>query len=255
MNNFTKARPDVYHNAKAKIYADGTQKITVCTDAIFKDAGWEARDPPSERVSKPKKMDGKVRDDNVRRAKSKVFDIAQENDFQYFITWTLDKEKIDRYDPAEVSKKLKQFLNDRQKRNGLKYLIIPEHHKDGAIHMHGLISADEKFTAKFQDSGKKTKDGKQIYNMPQWSLGYSTAIEITGEKEHISKYITKYISKDFKKIFGSFYYAGGKGLHRSPSIKLYDIDYNSVNSTAYIKSQLKLGFKYITVSTEGEVLC
>ncbi len=60
-------------------------------------------------------MNNEVRDDNMRRARNKVFDIARLNDFQWFITWTLDKHLIDRYNPTEVSKKLKNFLNNKQK--------------------------------------------------------------------------------------------------------------------------------------------
>ncbi len=190
-------------------------------------------------------MENDTRADSIKRAKETVFDIAQLNNFDYFVTWTLDKEKINRYDPKDVSKRLRKFLNNMQNRNELKYLIIPEYHKDGAIHMHGLISGNIKLI----DSSKKTKDGKTIYNMPQWKYGFSTAIELTGCKEAVSRYITKYISKDFKKIFGSFYYAGGTGLNRHPPIKLYDTDYFSVNEKEYSIPVVNLGFKYLV--TDG----
>lgn len=83
--------------------------------------------------------------------------------------------------------------------------------------------------------------------MPQWTLGYSTAIELTGSKDAISLYITKYISKDFKKIFGSFYYAGGKGLIRHPPVILYDTDYFSVNAKEYSVPKANLGINYLSV--------
>jgi len=186
-------------------------------------------------------MSNEVRDDSLRRAKIAVEDIAKINDFDYFITWTLDKTKIDRYDPKEVSKKLKKFLNNMKSRNNLTYIITPENHKDNAIHMHGLIKGNIELV----NSGKKTSDGKIKYNMPQWSFGYSTAIKITGNKDHVARYITKYISKDFHKIFGSFYYAGGKNLKRKPSTKLYHTNYEIVNSPEYIIEKAKIGFKYI----------
>lgn len=230
----------VFHNTKAKIYPDGTQKFIVCSKPIFKDSGWEASCRNSTFESKPKNMLNGVRSDSVKRAKEKVFDIALINPFTHFITWTLNGDRIDRYNPVDVSKKLKVFLNNNQKRHSAMYLIIPEYHKDGAIHLHGLISGDFQFI----DSGKKTKCGKVIYNMPQWSLGYSTAIELTGDSLNVAKYITKYISKDFKKIFGSFYYSGGKGLQRLPQIKLYDMDYASVNAKEYNVNNLNFCFKY-----------
>jgi len=235
----------VYHNTKAKIYPNGQQKITVCSKPIFKDECWE----PIEFVeptTKPKNLDNEVRSDNVKRAKECVFDIAMCNEFDYFVTWTLDADKINRYDADEVSKKLKDFLSNKVRRNNARYLVIPEHHKDGAIHMHGLLSGDFNMV----DSGKTTKDGKTIYNMPQWSLGFSTAIKLDEHKDRVSRYITKYVTKDFRKIFGSFYYSGGHGLVRHPEIRRYDTDYDQFESKEFSPDGVNLWFKYI--NTDGE---
>ena len=229
---------DVEHNAKVSFYPDGRHKLLVASKPIFKEEGWE-KPEFREKVPKPKNMGGEVRMDNVRRAQQTVFDISRLNSFDYFITWTLDKEKIDRYNPAEISRKLKKFLDHKVQRNDLKYLIIPEHHKDGAIHMHGLISGDLEMV----DSGKETKGGQRIYNMPQWTLGYSTAIELDENVGAISRYITKYISKDFRKIFGNFYYAGGHGLERKPPTQLYQIPYTELNEKEYTK--FGTGYKYM----------
>ena len=123
----------VYHNVKAKIYPDGTKKIVLCNKPIFKDPGFEvlnrSDNMPDVKISKPKNMANSVRYDSIRRSKEKVFDIALINTFSYFVTWTLDSKKIDRYNPKEVSKKLRCFLNHKVQRNDLNYLIIPEYHK------------------------------------------------------------------------------------------------------------------------------
>lgn len=232
---------DVFANTKAKIYPNGQQKITLCSKAIFK---IDERMVPvefTEPISKPKDMSNDVRMDSMKRAKERIFDIAMCNDFDYFVTWTLSPEEINRYDSQEVSKKLKIFLKNKVTRNNARYLVIPEHHKDGAIHMHGLLSGDFKLV----NSGHETKDGKTIWNMPQWSLGWSTAIELTGEKEAVSRYITKYVTKEFRKIFGSFYYAGGHGLVRKPKTRVYDSDYDSFDEKEYRPEGVHLWFKYI----------
>ncbi len=227
LSNVFKVKAEITHNAKLKQYPDGNN-ITIADKPIFKEEGWvKACEEP--KTPKPKRMNGDVRADSVRRAKQTVMDIARLNDFRWFITWTLSPEEIDRYDPKAVSKKLKTFLMNKVKRNAAVYLIIPEHHKDGALHMHGLLSG--KFI--IEDSGRKTKRGQTIHNMPQWTLGFSTAIETDGNCGRISRYIIKYISKDFRKIFGSFYYAGGDGLVRKPPTLLYDLDYAKVNSQVY----------------------
>lgn len=239
-----KSGQEVYFNTKAKVYPNGQQKITVCSKPIFKNENWETVDF-SAPDTKPKNMSNDVRNDAVKRAKEKIFDIAMCNDFDYFVTWTLDSEKINRYDSVEISNKLKVFLNNKVKRNNCKYLVIPEHHQDGAIHMHGLLSGDFDMV----DSGKKTKDGKTIFNMPQWSLGFSTAIQLDEHKDRVSRYITKYVTKDFKKIFGSFYYAGGHGLVRQPEVLRYDSDYDQTESKEFKPEGVNLWFKYI--NTDG----
>lgn len=234
----------VYHNTKAKIYPNGQQKITICSKPIFKNECWESIEF-TEPIAKPKNMDNEVRDDNVKRAKGRIFDIAMCNQFDYFVTWTLDADKINRYDADEISRRLKKFLDNKVQRNNARYLVIPEHHKDGAIHMHGLLFGDFDMV----DSGKKTKDGKTIYNMPQWSLGFSTAIKLDEHKDRVSRYITKYVTKEFKKIFGSFYYAGGHGLVRKPKTELYDVDYDSFELQEYSPEGVNMWFKYI--NTDG----
>ena len=44
----------------------------------------------------------RIRYDNMKRAIDKAFEIGLCNEFQYFITLTLDKTKIDRYDPEKI---------------------------------------------------------------------------------------------------------------------------------------------------------
>ena len=108
--------------------------------------------------------------------------------------------------------------------------------------MHGLISGDFKLL----DSGKKTERGATIYNMPEWTWGFSTAIETDHNVSRIASYITKYITKDFRKIFGKFYYAGGVDLVRQAPTRLYDTNYQEVNGKEYSVKAANLGFKYVT---------
>lgn len=232
----------VKHNAKVKVYPDGSRHLMVATRPIFKDEGWELiEDEEKEFVSKPKDMTKEdVRWDSAKRAKEKAIDIARLNDFSYFTTWTLNKELIDRYDRQQVKKKLRNFLRNGVQRKDLMYLVIPEYHEDGAIHMHGLIRGDYQYV----DSGLKTKRGQIIYNMPDWSWGFSTAVQI-GSKEGAIRYVSKYITKENHKIFGSFYLAGGHGLVRTPHIETFDMDFNSLDVKSYLNPEAKIGFKYL----------
>ena len=72
---------------------------------------------------------------NISRAKSKIYEYALCNDFEYFVTLTLDKNKIDRSNIDNFIKKLSQYIRDTRKSTGQKiqYILIPEKHKDGII--------------------------------------------------------------------------------------------------------------------------
>ena len=75
-----------------------------------------------------------------RRSKSKVFNMAILNDWDYFITLTFSKDKVeDRYNLEDLKKRTLEYLKNQSKKHGIKYIIVPELHKDGALHWHGLI--------------------------------------------------------------------------------------------------------------------
>lgn len=228
-------------NTKIEIYPN-FERTTVCNKHIFNRLH-EYYQPINfgEKVSKPKNMNNPVRDDNVIRARRKVFDIALLNTYDYFFTWTLDKTKIDRYDVPTIKKRLIKYLNNMQQRHNFRCLLIPEYHKDGAVHFHGMFSGD----VKLLDSGKMTESGQVIYNMPQWRLGFSTAIPLYGDYTTVCKYITKYISKDFKKIFGKFYYTCGD-LVREPEKTYCDLSFSSVDTSSVYCASADLEFKYYT---------
>jgi hypothetical protein len=73
---FRKLESQIGHNSKLKLYPDGNHNLTVASKPIFKKKGWESAEW-KEKVPKPQNPNGEVRDDSVRRAKQKVFDIAR----------------------------------------------------------------------------------------------------------------------------------------------------------------------------------
>lgn len=79
---------------------------------------------------------------NISRAKSLIFEYAFCNSWDYFITLTISPDKFDRYSLNSYVKALGKFINNYNTNYHSKifYLLIPEQHKDGAWHMHGLIS-------------------------------------------------------------------------------------------------------------------
>lgn len=190
------------------------------------------------RINYKKTKGNEIRMDSLKRTKEKIKDIAYANKFQYFVTFTLDGEKIDRYDNELILKRLKNWLRCQAK--DFKYLIIPELHKDGAVHFHGLVSG----WLKMKDSGLKTKNGQAIYNVGKWGLGFSTAVKLEGSYERIVNYIVKYITKDNAMIFGKSYFAGGRGLKREVPTRYENIDFNEVDAKVYNIPQAGMSVKY-----------
>lgn len=211
---------DVLFNARVKVYPNYILKYTVFNKLIFNP---DKAELINKRDNYAKSDNPITRNDSLKRAKDKIFDISFINGdlWQYFITLTLDKTKIDRFDKKEINKKLKTWLNNMVKRYDFNYIIIPEYHKDGAIHFHGLCSGNNlKLTYVKIDKGRK------VYNLDNWNLGFSTAIELDNNRTAVSAYITKYVTKDTTKILGNVYYSGGHSIKRDCKSFYQNIDYS-----------------------------
>lgn len=130
---------------------------------------------------------------SLNRTKKNIYRYARCAPWEYFVTLTFDSSKTDRYDFTECSRLVRRWFNN-QHRNApdMKYLVVPERHKDGAWHFHALLA--NVGNMKFTDSGKRSK-GKIIYNMSKWSYGFSTATAVT-DVYKVANYIGKYITKD-----------------------------------------------------------
>lgn len=77
----------------------------------------------------------------------------------------------------------------------MKYIIIPELHKDGIhYHFHGLLADCSQLT--FVDSGI-VQNGKIVYNISDFKYGFTTATKVEDTRK-VSSYISKYITKDLE---------------------------------------------------------
>lgn len=216
---------DISSNARVKDYPSLTV-LQVANAAIFRQPGYEPRKrpfdvPPKGEAEDPERSQASSR----ARARAAVRDIALCNHFTYFFTWTLNKELIDRYDAAQVGKKVRTFLKNVSYRKGFSYVLVPELHKDGAIHFHGLCNLGDVAVEQAYDphTGKPltTKDGRPILNMTDWKWGFSSCVPIDGNYERTCNYVTKYISKGTDKILGKWYYSS-RDLVKRPDISIID---------------------------------
>lgn len=192
--------------------------------------------PPKEfkAYDVPTSCDEKKQEENkeraVRRARTKVYDYVRSNlDLSLFITLTFSPELVNRENYDEVIKRFNNWTSHLVQREGFKYIGVVERHKrSNGLHFHlvannalGLVDSG---TVKCKGKKKPIKvatadrlkipasDRQTVYNIPSWGFGFSTAIEIDSDPQHIkvAQYISKYLTKDFEKIGGRYYYSGGK---------------------------------------------
>lgn len=166
--------------------------------------------------------------ESLRRTRTTIFDYALSNDFEYFVTFTFNPKKIDRYSIDETFNTMKYWLN-RQKKHSpdFAYVIVPEFHKDGAIHFHALIRAyngDMMPTKIFQN-------GKRVYNVTGFTSGFTNAQKMDDDQEKTAGYITKYITKDTINRFNKRRYWASKNLQKP--VKHYE-SLEALNINQYI---------------------
>lgn len=222
---------EISHNAIIYSYPGGFTDVICASAPIFREPGWEAafgsEKEPSVRPSareKGKKSEGTDMERSMRRARAKLRRLALANDFQYFVTLTLDPAKIDRYDGAAVTKALGQWCDNMVRRHGLRYILVPERHKDGAFHFHGFMAGSG---LQATDSGHQI-GGRPAYNLPQWTLGFTTAQPLYGEYPAAVAYCCKYIGKqEDQRPLGRWYYSGG--ALRQPDKTYCDLEYRAVD--------------------------
>lgn len=231
-------------------YNDHVSKLTVC--ARVRKPGYELAKGSRGFTRKGEAGNEEKLPENIRRAKSKVYELALCNSFAYFCTLTFANDKvIDRYDLELCMKSFSKWLNNYNYRHpgaAVQYLLIPEPHQDGAWHLHGLMSGiPEDDLHLFQPDEhlprrilKELYKGRQVF---QWisydrKFGYCTLSPVRST-DAVCKYITKYVTKELgssvKELNAHLYYRS-KGLkqkellYSAPDCVLPDPDYSGLYS-------------------------
>lgn len=186
---------------------------------------------------------GKVKDttneekltNNICRARNKVLEYVLCNDFNFFVTLTLDPEKYDRQNLKKFQTDFSSFVRNynMRKNANLKYLLVPETHEDGSWHMHGFfmglpydrlelfdIHGERPLPKYIVD---KRKNNELVFNFPAYEkhFGYNVIEPIRNKKQaalYMSKYLTKDISRNVTDLGCHLYYCS-KGLNKAEVIK------------------------------------
>ena len=189
--------------------------------------------------------------ESMRRTKKTIKELAFGTQWDYFITFTLDSKKINRYSRQELLKAMNSLLTQERRKNpDFQYLFIPEFHKDKAIHLHGFIKNVQ--NVKF--SGKYNVYGRKIYNWKTWSskLGHTRMDYLPKDmpiKERFATYLytLKYITADL--VVGTALsetnkkrYFASKSLPR-PKAKYQLVDDVLFHTASYLDSDKILSYR------------
>ena len=178
-------------------------------------------------VDRSKKGRDRKLDAAVSRARKNVLELALCNPWDWFGTFTLDKEKYNRYDLDKFHKDFTQWIRDQRKktRSPIRFLLVPELHKDGAWHMHGLMYGVPGLVS-FRDLRAqhnwnlpdKLVDGDFFCWMAFHAKFGFCSLGAVRDPVAVSHYIAKYVTKsldDSGVDVGQHLYYCSRGLDRS----------------------------------------
>lgn len=195
-----------YNQTLLKVFGEGeNRKIKLVRMNCLKVSGVE-----TDKVLKAErgtKNDEKIME-SILRSKSKIFELAFCNPWDWFFTGTINPNKQDRTDLEVFHKQLTQWLRDYNKKHKLniKFLIVPEKHKDGkSWHVHGFIyGLPVEHLTQFKvgdimgkSLSEKVVRGDVVYNWNAYLNRFGFCdLEPIRNHEAVSKYVTKYINKE-----------------------------------------------------------
>lgn len=145
---------------------------------------------------------------NISRAKSRVTELALCNQWDFFGTLTLSEDKQNRFDLQGYIKALGNWVGNYNRKFGvhLRYIIIPEFHKNGAVHAHALFGGIAEHSLVKNEYG--------YLDLPYYKnrFGYISLSRVR-DKRKVARYITKYITKGFcEREKGEHLFYASRGL-------------------------------------------
>lgn len=191
-----------------KIYPDKVRLFKYEMPSSFQRFDLSEKQPMRERKQKLPDLDSEKQ--SLRRAKTKVLDIALCNDFEIMVTFTFDPKRMDRMNDEIVKRCLYNWVNHQRHQYGkFNYVLIPERHKTGELHFHGIFG---NYKGPLKPS-KVMQGGRRVHNLTSYQSGFTTAVYMDN-KEKATNYVTKYITKEMPQFRGKQRYWCSNGLKR-----------------------------------------
>lgn len=234
-SNVNQIIPKYVHN-QVYVKKYGTEAIKISLLKTVRNKEYKEESKP--RAKKGSKNNSKI-GCNVRRAKARVQEIVMCNEWEWFITLTIDSCKYERKDLKSWYTELTQWIRNYNKKFNIKikYILVPELHADGVSwHMHGLIMGlSEEHLTQLQRGNKMSKSqlerivkGEKVYIWAPYEKKFGFCnFEPVRSKIAIGKYISKSIDLSAKKgvteVNAHTYYSS-KGLNGAEIIKVGTIN-------------------------------
>ena len=213
----------MFVKCKVKTYPDGTKKVYVYDESYIIGSDDNQQVPTFSDDSRTDEMIQADKEHsafmNLMRTRNKIQDYCLSNDFDMFWTLTFRNE---RENDQKAFNRLSEWLKYMKKKYGkFDYIFIPERHKDGCIHFHGVTGGFNCDLVKAEKDGREIRhNGHMVYNCANWNYGYSTVTKIR-DKRKTASYITKYVTKNLSQDIvgkGKKKYWSSRGL-RLPVIE------------------------------------
>lgn len=162
----------------------------------------------------------------LKEVRTNIINLAfNYSNWEYFITLTFDFREVGEYSHDKAIELLKKWINNQKHQNiDMTYLLVPEFHKSGQLHFHGLIANVPKW--KFEEARNPNTNrlikvnGLQIYNLKNYKLGFTTISKIQ-DQEKVSNYISKYATKDLITLKNKKRYWYSRNLEKPRTEYLY----------------------------------
>lgn len=227
-----------YNVTTVKQYNDNIYRV--CTMPVCRNSGFEIE--KDTKYTKKNTVNNNKLSNNIVRSRTTVQEYALCNPWTYFVTLTIDEKKYDRFNLKRYYSDFAEFIHNfnrrRTKENKVKYIFVPELHKNGAWHMHGMIYG------LCPDDLTINQNGYFTWKKYNDKFGFMSIDKIQ-DIDRLSSYILKYITKDVEKSvseLGAHLYYASKGLvkaelvYRGQALLHCDYDYEHPDGYCKIKT-------------------
>lgn len=205
------------YNVRIKVFPDGTRQY------MWSEKGQQREYELEKEREKTGESVERKEIENEKRAKQIVYDLARSNDWEWFITLTFNHE-INRFDYEECCKAMRSYTQHLWYL-GCSWIIVPEQHKNGAWHFHGLLAGPVKSVRAINaHTGQPLidKHGREVYNLIDYKAGFTTAVKVDGSPK-VATYLTKYYTKEMTIPKGKKRYWASRNLAR-PGVTYDQLD-------------------------------